>query len=84
MVGRIEVVGGIQIVLATWAAVPAGRVPRTPSNLGVVNGLAGIRTDVPTLFVPGMGFSPVSVVLCNFDCYLGDAVENCVCRERKW
>jgi hypothetical protein len=56
LVGRVEVVGGIWILLVTWAALLAGRHPRALNNLGVVVGVAGVLTVVPALGVLGIGF----------------------------
>ena len=56
LVGRVEVVGGIWILLVTWAALLAGRLPRDLNYLGVVIGLAGVLTVVPALEVLGIGF----------------------------
>lgn len=54
--GRIEIVGDLWILLVTWAALPAGRLPRALNHLGVVIGVAGILDVVPALGVLGMGF----------------------------
>jgi drug/metabolite transporter superfamily protein YnfA len=56
LVGRVEVVGGIWILLVTWAALLAGRHPRRLNYLGVVVGVAGVLTVVPALEVLGIGF----------------------------
>ncbi len=56
LVGRVEVVGGIWILLVTWGALLAGRLPRALNYLGVVIGLAGVLTVVPALGVLGIGF----------------------------
>ena len=56
LVGRVEVVGGIWILLVTWAALLAGRHPRALNYLGVVVGVAGVLTVVPALEVLGIGF----------------------------
>jgi hypothetical protein len=56
LVGRVEVVGGIWILLVTWAALLAGRLPRALNYLGVVVGVAGVLTVVPALEVLGIGF----------------------------
>jgi hypothetical protein len=56
LVGRVEVVGGIWILLVTWAALLAGRLPRALNYLGVVVGMAGVLTVVPALGVLGIGF----------------------------
>ena len=55
-VGRIEIVGGIWILLVTWGALLAGRLPRALNYLGVVVGVAGVLTVVPALEVLGIGF----------------------------
>ena len=56
LVGRVEFVGGIWILLVTWAALLAGRLPRALNYLGVVVGVAGVLTVVPALEVLGIGF----------------------------
>lgn len=56
LVGRVEVVGGIWILLVTWGALLAGRLPRALNYLGVVVGMAGVLTVVPALGVLGIGF----------------------------
>ena len=56
LVGRVEVVGGIWILLVTWAALLAGRHPRALNYLGGVVGVAGVLTVVPALEVLGIGF----------------------------
>ena len=56
LVGRVEVVGGIWILLVTWAALLAGRHPRALNYLGVVVGVAGVLKVVPALEVLGIGF----------------------------
>jgi hypothetical protein len=56
LVGRVEVVGGIWILLVTWAALLAGRLPGRLNYLGVVVGVAGVLTVVPALEVLGIGF----------------------------
>jgi hypothetical protein len=56
LVGGIEIVGGIWILLVTWGALLAGRLPRTLNYLGVVVGVAGVLTVVPVLEVLGIGF----------------------------
>jgi len=49
-------VGGIWMLLVTWSAVLAGRLPRALNALGVVVGVAGVLTVVPALEVLGIGF----------------------------
>ena len=56
LVGRVEVVGGIWILLVTWAALLAGRHPRALNYLGVVIGGAGVLSLFPALEVLGSGF----------------------------
>ena len=56
LVGRIEIIGGIWILLVTWGALLAGRLPRKLNYLGVVVGVAGVLTVVPALEVLGIGF----------------------------
>lgn len=56
LVDRVEIVGGIWILLVTWAALLEGRLPRAPNHLGVVIGMAGILTVVPVLEVLEIGF----------------------------
>ena len=56
LIGRVEVVGGIWMLLVTWAALLAGRHPRALNSLGVVVGVAGVLTVVPALEVLGIGF----------------------------
>jgi hypothetical protein len=56
LVGRVEMVGGIWMLLVTWSAVLAGRLPRALNSLGVVVGVAGVLTVVPALEGLGIGF----------------------------
>lgn len=56
LVGRVEVVGGIWILLVSWAALLSGRLPRALNHLGVVVGVAGVITLFPALEVLGIGF----------------------------
>ena len=49
LVGRIEIVGGIWILLISWTALRAGRLPRARNYLGVAVGVAGVLTVVPAL-----------------------------------
>jgi hypothetical protein len=56
LVNRIEVLGGIWVLLVTWGALLVGRLPRTLNYLGVVIGVAGLVTIVPALEVLGIGF----------------------------
>jgi hypothetical protein len=46
-----EILGGIWILLVSWAALRAGELPRALNYLGVVIGVAGILSAVPALFL---------------------------------
>ncbi len=43
-----EIPGGLWVLLVSWAALRAGRLPRALNYLGVVIGVAGLLTVVPT------------------------------------
>ena len=47
--GSNEILGGIWILLISWAALRAGELPRVLNYLGVVVGVAGIVSVVPAL-----------------------------------
>lgn len=47
--GSNEVLGGIWILLISWAALRAGKLPRILNYLGIVIGVAGIVSVVPAL-----------------------------------
>jgi hypothetical protein len=47
--GGVEILGGLWVLLVSWAALRAGGLPRVLNYLGVVIGLAGILTVVPAL-----------------------------------
>ena len=47
--GGTEILGGIWILLISWAALRAGELPRVLNYLGVVVGVAGIVSVVPAL-----------------------------------
>jgi hypothetical protein len=47
--GGIEIVGGLWVVLVSWAAHVTRRLPRFLNYLGVLAGIAGIATIVPQL-----------------------------------
>jgi hypothetical protein len=49
--GGVELVGGLWILLVSWAALRAGELPRALNYLGVVIGVVGIFTVVPALEV---------------------------------
>ena len=48
-----EILGGLWTLLASWAALRAGGLPRALNYLGVVIGVAGILSAVPALGEPG-------------------------------
>ncbi len=62
LVGRIEIIGGIWILLVSWTALRAGELPRALNYLGVVIGVAGILTAVPALDVLGAVFGLALIV----------------------
>ena len=49
--GGNEIAGGLWVLLASWAALRAGQLPRPLNYLGVVFGVAGLLTVVPALEV---------------------------------
>jgi hypothetical protein len=51
-----EALVGIWILLVTWAALLACRLPRALNYLGVVVGVAGVLSLFPALEVLGIGF----------------------------
>ncbi len=64
LVGRVEVLGGLWILLVTWGALRAGKLPRALHYLGLAVGVAGIATAVPALAVLGIGFR-VGELVCG-------------------
>ncbi|MCJ7534263.1 MAG: hypothetical protein MUO57_01870, partial [Anaerolineales bacterium] len=49
LAGSNEIIGGIWILLLSWAALRAGELPRILNYLGVAVGVAGIISVVPAL-----------------------------------
>jgi hypothetical protein len=47
--GSTEILGGIWVLLVSWAALRAGELPRVLNYLGVAIGVAGIISVVPAL-----------------------------------
>jgi hypothetical protein len=47
--GGVEVVGGLWLLLVSWAALRSGGLPRALNVVGVVAGAAGILTVAPPL-----------------------------------
>jgi len=54
--GGNEIVGGLWVLLVSWAALRPGALPRALNVLGVVIGVAGILTIVPALEMLGAVF----------------------------
>jgi hypothetical protein len=54
--GGNEIVGGIWVLLISWAALQTQRLPAALNYLGIVAGLAGIVTVIPALEVVGAVF----------------------------
>ena len=50
-----EILGGIWVLLVSWAALQAGGLPRVLNYIGVVIGVAGILSAVPALGALGFG-----------------------------
>ena len=49
--GGNEIVGGLWVLLLSWAALTSDKLPKLLNYLGVLIGLAGILTAVPTFGV---------------------------------
>lgn len=49
LVDKVEVLGGLWILLLTWKVLRAGELPRARNYLGLAVGVAGIATAVPAL-----------------------------------
>jgi hypothetical protein len=49
LAGSNEILGGIWILLLSWAALRGGELPRALNYLGVAVGVAGILSVVPAL-----------------------------------
>lgn len=56
LTGRIEVLGGIWVLLVTLGTLLAGRLPKLLNYFGLMTGTAGVLTAVPALEVLGIGF----------------------------
>jgi hypothetical protein len=54
--GGNEIVGGLWVLLVSWAALRTGGLPRALNYLGVVIGVAGILTIIPALEALGAVF----------------------------
>jgi len=60
--GGNEILGGIWILLVSWAALRAGGLPRALNYLGVLIGAAGILSALPGLGEVGMVFGVGQIV----------------------
>jgi hypothetical protein len=60
--GGNEVLGGLWVLLISWVALQAGRLPRALNYLGVVIGVAGILSALPGLGEVGLIFGAVQIV----------------------
>lgn len=61
--GGVEIVGGLWVLLISWAALQAGKLPRSLNYIGVVAGIAGILTVVPPLVELGVGIFFVGQII---------------------
>jgi hypothetical protein len=53
--GEYEIVGGVWIILVSWAAMQARGLPRAATYLGVVTGLAGLLSIIPAITEVAVG-----------------------------
>jgi len=60
--GGNEILGGLWVLLISWVALQAGRLPRALNYLGVVIGVAGILSALPGLGEVGFIFGVVQIV----------------------
>jgi hypothetical protein len=60
--GGNEILGGLWMLLISWAALQAGGLPKALSYLGVVIGAAGILSALPGLGDAGLIFGLVQIV----------------------
>lgn len=60
--GGNEILGGLWVLLISWAALQAGRLPRALNYLGLVIGVAGILSALPGLGQVGLVFGLVQIV----------------------
>lgn len=60
--GAIELPGGLWLLLVSWAAWHGGELPKALNYLGVLVGVAGILTAVPTLGELGTVFGLGSII----------------------
>jgi hypothetical protein len=60
--GGNEILGGLWMLLISWVAFQAGRLPRALNYLGIVIGAAGILSALPGLGDVGLIFGLVQIV----------------------
>jgi hypothetical protein len=60
--GGNEILGGIWVLLISWVALQAGRLPGALNYLGIVIGVAGIVSALPGLGEVGLIFGLVQIV----------------------
>ncbi len=60
--GGNEILGGLWMLLISWAALQAGGLPRALNYLGIVIGAAGILSALPGLADVGLVFGLVQIV----------------------
>jgi hypothetical protein len=60
--GGNEIIGGLWMLLISWAALQAGGLPKALSYLGIVIGAAGILSALPGLGDVGLIFGLVQIV----------------------
>lgn len=60
--GGNEILGGLWVLLISWVALQAGRLPRALNYLGLVIGVAGILSALPGLGQVGLVFGLVQIV----------------------
>lgn len=60
--GGVEIVGGLWVLLVSWAALQAGGLPRILNYVGVLVGTAGLLTVVPALGELGVIFGLGQIV----------------------
>jgi hypothetical protein len=60
--GGNEILGGLWMLLISWVALQAGRLPKALNYLGIVIGAAGILSALPGLGDAGLIFGLVQIV----------------------
>ena len=60
--GGNEILGGLWMLLISWVALQAGGLPKALNYLGIVIGVAGILSALPSLGEVGLIFGLVQIV----------------------